>query len=160
VDSAVKDPTEVEVLDWLEDDEPELPAPAGTQLPAPLKTEQEQIQEQLLSIQDEIYRESMEVMGDQIAFREIDPSAKGPPQEWIDKYGFERAQRRFRVASAAWLDTKTAPVALKHITQVSLGIIKARATEKAAPRSLNIAVFMTRADAPEPEFPVIEVEGG
>jgi hypothetical protein len=93
---------------------------------------------------DSIFAQHLQVISDASEFRNIDPSLPEPPAEWVEELGYEEAQNRFRIARAAWLPLKDAPVGLKISQQIVTGIMKAKATEKGGPRTLNvIAVQMT-----------------
>lgn len=97
------------------------------------------IREELRSIEDELFRDALEVTADAMDFRKVDPMAEAPPQEWIDAEGEERAWHHFRVAQAAWLPQSKAPAGIKVADQMAGNIIRARATEKSAPQ-LNVNI--------------------
>lgn len=116
--------------------------------------------ERLATMQDELLERSLSVVDASMRFAEIEPDTKEPPQEWIDELGgnVEKARRRLRVARAAWMSTSEAPVGIKVASAVAVGIIKAKATEKAQPRTLNIQVVQMT--APMPTFPEQDLEIG
>jgi len=125
--------------------------------PAPKRRVKRVPHEELLALQDELWEESMVVARDTLRFREIDPSDPNPPKSWIEEYGHDEAVRMFRVAQAAWLDNSKAPMGLRHAGLVAMGIAKARAVEKSAPKTLNVAVYMGEIDAPHPPMPELDV---
>jgi|GEM_PF-4792337 len=102
------------------------------------------VEDGLRSVEDELYKESLQVTRDTMAFREIEPSAEEPPEEWIENLGKKEAWRRFRVAQAAWLNSKEYPVGIKMGMQVASNIIRARATEKTAPKLAVNVVTLTQ----------------
>lgn len=111
---------------------------------------------ELASMQDELLVRSLNVVEGAMAFAEIEPTDSDPPAEWIEQLGEEKARIKFRIARAAWMAAKDAPVGIKVASALAVGIIKAKATEKAGPKQLNIAfVQMT---APLPQFVEQELE--
>lgn len=111
--------------------------------------------DRLRDIESGLLERSMAILGDALSFRDIEPGSETCPPEWRDMDPDE-AVKRLRVANAAWLGKKDAPVGLDLAKQVAVGIIKARATEKTAPKTLNVTVV--NMSAPLPVFDVIEVE--
>lgn len=110
------------------------------------------------SIEDELLLEVSTIVRDAMCFRDIEPNAEFAPAEWyqsmVDKIGDgpakDEAAKRFRMAKAAWMNSKEAPVGLKLAQNTMIGIIKARATEDQAPRPLNVAVQIVQAPAQLP----------
>lgn len=94
--------------------------------------------ERLSRIRTEIHERSAGVVDAALRFAEIDPEAKGPPQEWVDELGPDLAMKRFRVAQAAWLNGKQAPAGIKVATDVMLGLEAAKARENAPVLQLNV----------------------
>lgn len=108
-------------------------------------------------IQTNLYQRASEVVEDALLFNEIDPDADGPPDHWVEKYGQERAVKAFRVARSAWLSGKESPIGLQIALRQVLGIMKAKATEQAAPRTLSVTLVQGGA---MPVFPEKIVEDG
>ncbi|MDX2253274.1 MAG: hypothetical protein NW202_13395 [Nitrospira sp.] len=106
-------------------------------------------------MEDELYRDNMEIMRDAGKFRDIDPRSDEIPPEWIEELGQKEASKRFRVAKAAWMSAKTAPVGISNARAIVSSIVKARATEKAAPTNLNVGVAV---NMPMPTFKIVEVD--
>lgn len=124
------------------------------------QSEQEKAQEKLKGIEDELFQESMTIARDMLAFTEIDEDTEAnapPPERWVAELGEEGAARRMRAARAAWKPGKDAPAGAKHATTLAVGIIRARAAEKGAPRALNIAVVQL-VEGPMRAYPELEVE--
>jgi len=115
-------------------------------------------QDRLQELQDQLLERSLSIVDSSMRFADIDPTTTEPPQAWIDELGMDGAKVRLRVAQSAWAAAKDAPVGIKVASSVLVGILKAKATEKQGPRTLNVAVVhMT---APMPQFPEQEIEVG
>lgn len=138
-------------MDWYD----ELEAPLTEIVEAPIIPE-EKHQDIIRTIENELHMQSAEVVHGVLAFTDINPSDPDPPKKWVKTMGEERARKRMRLAQAGWMNAKEAPVALKVATQTFAGIVKARATEKSAPRALNVQVVQM--SSPVPLFPELEVE--
>lgn len=132
-----------------------LPASAGPVLTE--RTSAELQQDRLREIEDSLLTQSLSVIDDTLAFRDIAPEDTDPPPEWILQYGKKEAMKRFRLAKAGWATKKDAPSGAAAAERVAVGIIKARATEKAGPKSLNIAVVQIAIGTPQ-TFPEREIE--
>lgn len=128
--------------------------PATEALPA-RKSHAEQRQDEIREIEDELLRKSLEIVDASLDFCKVDPTIETPPEQWVRELGADKAERKFKVAKAAWMAPKDAPCGILMAKSVSLGIIKARAAEGTAPRGLNIAVQMV---VSAPHFPELEVE--
>lgn len=151
-------PTAKQALDWLDDLPEEVHAAEVVVVPAsPVqRSARENRDEYFRSVEDELLTETIAVVRDTLRFREIDPDEEGIPDEWVKEAGLIEATKRKRVASAAWMSAKEAPVGIAVAKSVMIGITRARATEKSGPRSLNVqTVYMT---APMPTFEEKEVE--
>lgn len=126
---------------------------------APLvKSAEERRLEKMRSMEDELLQTNMTIMRDMSCFRDITPDMTQPPPEWIEELGIEEATKRLSVARAAWLPPKEAPVGLAVSKAVTLGIIRARAAEKAGPRTLNVA--LVHMVAPKEQFEEKELDDG
>lgn len=150
------------------DDEPE--EDEGGALPAEVldnaevvKTKEDRKAEELASLSDELLQRHMKIAADMGRFADLDPGVKEPPSEWVEEMGEEEAWKAFRVAKYALLPSRECPAGLKQSNAITLGIMRARAMEKAGSKALNIAVVtMTRPeDSPVPmEEMVIDDTGG
>lgn len=107
-------------------------------------------------VEDKVLGKSLEIVRDALCFVDIDMGSEEMPVEWIDEVGPEAARRRQRAAQWAQLNAKEAPVGLKLAKEVLIGIVKARAVERAEPKRLNIQV--TKIDFQLPEFPRVAVD--
>jgi hypothetical protein len=129
----------------------DLPSEAPTVIvEAPKKT-------QLAELEDEVFRESEQIMRDCLAFAQLDPEkADECPQEWILELGEKEALRRWNTARMALMSPKEAPVGLQIATRLYVGITAARSTEKSLSKAIGVAfVEITR---PLPQYPVKELE--
>ena len=115
--------------------------------PAPLN--------KLQRMEEDILERSLEVVQASMHWQDIEPDAEEPPQAWVDELGREGAQKRFRVARAAWQSAKTAPVGLSLAKATALGITKVRAMTKMATPTLNVNFVNFQAP---PELQVVDVE--
>lgn len=106
-------------------------------------------------LEDEILSEATDIIQGAMSFHKIDPTAKEPPDEWVKSLGRERATERFRLAQYALMNAKEAPVGLKMATAVHGSIVKARSTEKAGARPLN--VMLVQMPAANVKYPELEV---
>jgi len=124
--------------------------------PTAMTSDKERQRAEIRMIEDRLLRKSMFVMESAVSFQEIDPERPDViPTEWIDELGLEGATQRHRVAMEAWKNQREAAVGLKVATNTAAAIIKARATEKAADRPLNIGVIMM---APMRQYTKLEVD--
>ena len=112
----------------------------------------------LADIEDELLDDSAEILKGIHKFHEVDADTKEPPRAWVEELGIEGALKRLRVARAAWMGAKDAPVALKLASATATAVLKAKSTRdhKEAPR-FNVAVVQLTA-GPMPSFPELDVE--
>lgn len=132
-------------------------------LPKPLETDAERRRNEILSVQEQLFQAHTDVVLAMGKFAEVHPDhdeeEDGLPHDWVEQYGEKRAREMLRIAKAAWMKSSDAPAALKNSVAVVTSIIKARSTEKAANRQLNIAVVsMTPAGEKPPELPVRDLD--
>lgn len=115
-------------------------------------------QARIKGFEDQILEKSLSILNDSLGATDIEGDELDIPQEWIDeaKGDMKRARTRFRIAKANWKTGAEAPAWVRLAQHTALGIIKARATEKAGPRILNVGHVTI--SSPMPEFPVIDVE--
>lgn len=121
----------------------------------PVKTADELAMERLQGYEDEIFAKASEIVDGTLRFQDIDPENPVPPQEWLDELGTKEAvEKRMRIAKSSWMSSKDAPFALQAAKALVVGIIKARSTERAAPKSLNVVAITVnnRSDYPEKEI--------
>lgn len=135
-------------LPWLTED-PNYEVPVKVVVPETTKW--------LQKAQKELYKKSSEVIEDALSFRDLDPSLKEPPPEWIEKLGTAKAWRKFRVAMAGWMSAKEAPVGFKIAKDVFVGISKAMAVSDTGPKQLNMTAVQVNF-GPAQEFPKVRIE--
>jgi hypothetical protein len=105
----------------------------------PLRTMERQLEE-LKEIEEGLYKKSMRTVGASLDFMDVDPANYAETLEkWTLEVGEEEAKARLRVALANWQTAKDAPVGLKMAKDVSVALIKARATRESAPVHLNMS---------------------
>lgn len=128
----------------------------------PALTEQEGARLRLREIADDILQKNLQIMGDAASFRDIDIDTEVCPAEWVREMGVLEAEKRLRLAKASWLPAKDAPVGLANARAIVVGMLKSKAMENAAPRTLNVtAVMMTEPQIRKvlaDEFPVLDVD--
>jgi hypothetical protein len=130
-----------EDVDWMAQlDEP----PAAAEV---IKREEK---DYFRDLQATLYEQAAKVVGDVLLFSELEPGAKEVPEEWIRKFGAEEARIKFNMATAGWMSQKSAPIGVTIAQRQVLGIMKAKATEEAAPRSLSVTLIQ---GGPMPTFP-------
>lgn len=71
-------------------------------------------------------------------WEDIDPDVTEPPPEWVEAIGYEAAKKRLRVARAAWMNAKDAPVGLGMARTTAVGIMKVRSALKVSSPTLQI----------------------
>lgn len=139
-----------------------------TEVVAPLQRRElsgtELVLSKIKNLEDSLLIDSLEVVTSVCKFAEFDPKVEydpknleaGPPQEWLDELGEKEAGRKYRMVMAGWENSKAAPVAISVATKVSVGIIRARASSKMAPRTLNLQVIQMT--APRQDYERIRIE--
>lgn len=123
----------------------------------PEAIEQTENSKWLRKAQKKLLDKSTRVIEDALLFRDIDPSQPSPPDEWVSKLGQVEAERRFRVAKAAWMSAKEAPVAFKIAKDVFVGISKALSADAGAPKVLNMQAVQINLGPPQ-ELPRVRIE--
>lgn len=117
----------------------------------PKVSELERAERELKKIENEVVTQAYECLSDAGAWADIDPGETECPPEWVEKLGIDRAARKFRVARAAWMSAKTAPVALSLAKSIMTGAMRAAASAGNGPKHLNINLVSI--SAPMPQFP-------
>lgn len=110
-------------------------------------------------LEDEIYAESMEVLSASLAFGDITPDQETCPAEWVEKLGRRAAEKKFRLAKAAWLNAKEAPVGLRMAQATAIGIARVRQGDKMIAQ-LNIGYVNLIQPAPTFREKEVDNEGG
>lgn len=115
-------------------------------VPKPKVASIERAERELQRIENEIVSEASMVVHGTMRFAELDPeSPDETPQAWLDEMATgtvtpEEIEKRKRIAKAAWLSAKEAPVAFAIASKVLVGAMKAKAMAGAAPKSLNLTL--------------------
>ncbi len=127
-------------MGFLEDfDDP--PAVTGEIVPvAPLLPVAQQKQVALRRIEDQLLDDVTGIMSGVLKAADIPDEDEGVPPEWVAQYGQKEAEKRHRLARYGKMSRKEAPVALFLAQGVHSSIIKARSTEKAGNRVLNVTM--------------------
>lgn len=111
------------------------------------------------AIEDRLFDKASEVLDGVLAFADVKADDVSPPGEWIEEYGLERAEKRFRMAKYGLMSAKEAPVAIKVAQAHHASITNSRAKERNAPISLNAAlILIPAADAKMEELVVQRIE--
>jgi hypothetical protein len=122
-----------------------------------LERAHEERQDRLRDLEDELLSESLSVVAGAISFAEINGDEESPSGDFLEKFrDHPDPEKLFRIMKAANKSAKEAPIGLAIAQRTAMGIIKARATEKAAPRPLAVSVQVVTA---MPEFKVLDVKG-
>ncbi len=109
-------------------------------------------------LENELLEECIVVSRDTLRAKEIDISAEGPPDEWIQEMGLERASEAFRCAQAGWSTKQKAPIFLQIAAALGVGIMKSRATEKTGSRTINATIVQFPANTPPLNpYPVLDL---
>lgn len=102
--------------------------------------------EALSGIKDQIFNDSMRVVGDYLRARDVNPKCAAEPTQDPEFWKMslecngdaEETHKRYRLASAGWLPAADAPGFVKTAQNMAIGILKANATEKGGVRVLNV----------------------
>jgi hypothetical protein len=114
--------------------------------------------DRIRSIEDQLLEQTLTVLRDSLAFRDIDEGETGIPDEWMKELNDAgEARKRLRIANAAHKSAKEAPIGLAIAKSVAVGIVRARATEKGAPKVLNLTMVELTVQPP-PQLEEMEVE--
>jgi hypothetical protein len=92
---------------------------------------------------------SMKVMDAVMAAADIDPEQKEPPEQWVNEYGRQEAERRFRVARYGLLPMKEVPsfIPLTQKTLLALTAQDAKGPQETH-NTLNVALVSLTAPVP------------
>lgn len=112
--------------------------------------------QRLKALEDDILERSMRTVEAALHWEDIDPDVTEPPAEWVESIGYEAAKKRLRVAKAAWMSAKEAPVALNMARTTALGITKVRSALKISSPTLQINLVSFA--SPMADIATIDVE--
>ena len=116
--------------------------PSAALVERPILSLAEKRDEALQDVTDRLLSESQGILADSLATFDLDQDdldKPKPPKEWVDEFGSKRAHRRLRVARAASLPKKDAPIALEQARAIMVGVVSAKAREKGGNKTLNVA---------------------
>lgn len=142
-------------MDFFDEPKPKevrLTNPKKVDLSSSLKDDNDRLR----NVEDKVLGKALTIVQDALHFADLDMGDSKIPDAWVDEVGIDGAERRHRAATWSQLNAKEAPVGLKMAKEVLVGIVKARATEKAEPKRLNIAI--TKIDFQLPAFPSVAVD--
>lgn len=107
--------------------------------------------ERIRAIESALHETAASILAASMRAPEIKPDAEEPPPEWLAVMKPADADKAFRIAKAAWMSQKDAPVFLKTAQQFLSGSMKVRANENTGPKVLNATLVTVT--APPPVFP-------
>lgn len=125
---------------------------------APLRDERSRALEQHQQFEENVLKQCLSICEDQGRAFDLDPENPTVPDYWRGELPDEAAvQRRMRIAKAALLPPKDAPIALSTAKAVVLGMTRARHNSQIyAPRQLNVVAIVV--NTAEHQYPEQEVE--
>lgn len=91
-------------------------------------------------MEKELLDQSTQILSDSLAWPEITAETEEPPPEWVAALGLKKATQKLRVAKAAWMPTKEAPVGLKMAQATVLGIARLHAGDRQENQKLNVQI--------------------
>lgn len=132
----------------------------------------ERAERELQRIENEIVSEASMVVHGTMRFSEIDPESPNEiPNSWLEEISHlelgsiehekavDELKKRQRIAKAAWLSAKEAPVAFAIASKVLVGAMKAKAMAGSAPKTLNLTMVSISAPGQVlPAFPEKEIK--
>lgn len=110
------------------------------------ETKRDGTQMDLRAIEDRLLEDNMDILvgagrAARLTQADLTDPQAGPPTEWVEEFGVERADAVFTAAKQAWNNSKDAPVFLGMAQKTVQSIIKSRSTQLAAPTTLNVAII-------------------
>jgi hypothetical protein len=164
-------------VDTIEEEATVLAAPPDTSVTAYVLTLKEKLeleaetrrrdadlaQERLGSIKDRLFEKSMMIVDGVLSATDLDlTNPMEIPEEWVQEVGEAGAKRRHFAALEGLKNSREAPVMVKVAETMATAIIRANATEKAAPRSLAIdkVTLVVKEQEKYPELIIEDEEQG
>jgi hypothetical protein len=119
------------------------------------ETDLKRRQDDLKSVEDDILQDAMEVLSGSLRFADVAFDAEVAPADLVKKLveDGKDPDKVFRIMKAAQMKSSEAPAGLMIAQKTVMGILKARASDKAAPKHLNVVI---QAVTTLPEFKRIE----
>lgn len=90
--------------------------------------------------EDEVYLQALTVAHGVTLFTEVNPLDEEPPDEWVEKWGVERAQKLFEAAKYGHYTRKEAPIGVQMAVDMAKSERRARSNIEAGPKTLNVSV--------------------
>lgn len=110
------------------------------------------------AMEDELLRESGDVIHAALGFKDIDPEDDEPPDAWLERgWNASDLKRRMRVAKLAHKSQRDAPIGLKLAMACYVGISRVRAGDKQQIVQLNVQPVQVV--MPQVQYEELEVEG-
>lgn len=109
-------------------------------------------EERLAELEDKIYAANLRIVDDMTYWADVDLQAEAPKEEWVRELGVEGARRRHRVACAANMSLKDAPIGISAAKSIVSSLAKARAVREAGRGGLSLnvtAIFPTQVNVYE-----------
>ncbi len=98
--------------------------------------------DRIQGVQNRIFERALHTIEAALSFADVEFDEEGRPmgipQAWIDEEGEVKAKKRYRAMLKGQENSQNAPVVMKMAVDVANTIIRARATEKSAPVSINV----------------------
>lgn len=107
--------------------------------------------ERIRAIEGALHETAASILAASMRAPEVNPGDEAPPDAWLEVMKPADAEKAFRIAQAAWMSQKDAPVFLKLAQQFLSGSMKVRSNENAGPKTLNATLVTVT--APAPQFP-------
>jgi hypothetical protein len=107
--------------------------------------------ERIRALESALHETAASILAASMRAPEIRPDQETPPEAWLEVMKPADAEKALRIAKAAWMSQKDAPVFLKTAQQFLQGSMKVRANENTGPKVLNATIVTTT--APAPVFP-------
>jgi hypothetical protein len=97
----------------------------------------------LEELETEIFERATGVLNAALAFAEITPTQRDPPQSWVDEYGEAAARQRLAIAKLGYLPTSVSPNGFKLAQQFVIGSMRGRAYRaKVTQNNLNVTLAL------------------
>lgn len=115
-----------------------------------VKNEEDELQ-RIREIETALHETAASILAASMRAPEINPEDPKAPAAWLEVMSPADAEKALRIARAAWMSQKDAPIFIKTAQQFLQGSMKARANETGGPKTLNATLVTVT--APPPVFP-------
>lgn len=121
----------------------------------PKLSRREMVSQVVDQIRDDLHHDAGVSMLAMVQFAKVDPLdlEAPPPQDWVDRFGEEKATEMLVIARAAHCSTKEAPVGLKITQQLFTGLEQARATARIGNQASTVVVVVGAQPPALPSMP-------